>query len=196
MTLSADAGAAAAELDGLVAGVGARVRALRSQQGMTLSELAEATGLSASMVSTVERGRTAPSLGTLARLASGLGVRVASLFSAAPADESPVLRAADQIVDTTPGGLVRRLAVFQPEKDVEVYVDEYPPGSSHASRPSQHPGQEYGVLLEGALEVELGDEVHVVEAGDAVHYEAKQAHLIRNAGSRPARAVWVNVRRL
>jgi len=195
MTLSADA-AGADELDGLVAGVGARVRALRSQQGMTLSELAEATGLSASMVSTVERGRTAPSLGTLARLASGLGVRVASLFSAVPADESPVLRVADQIVDTTPGGLVRRLAVFQPEKDVEVYVDEYAPGASHASRPSQHPGQEYGVLLEGALEVELGDEVHVVGAGDAIHYEAKQAHLIRNTGQRTARAVWVNVRRL
>nr|WP_255480884.1 cupin domain-containing protein [Quadrisphaera sp. RL12-1S] len=183
-------------MDGLVAGVGARVRALRSQRGLTLSELADATGLSASMVSTVERGRTAPSLGTLARLAQGLGVSVASLFAAAPGEGSPVLRAADQIVDTTPGGLVRRLAVFQPDNDVEVYVDEYPPGTSHAARPSQHPGQEYGVLLEGSLEVELGDEVHLVEEGDAVHYEAKQAHLIRNTGGTPARAVWVNVRRL
>jgi len=183
-------------LDALVAGVGLQVRALRAKRGLTLAELAEATGLSASMLSTVERGRTAPSLGTLHRLAAGLGVRVATLLAAPVEEGSPVVRLADQIVDQTPGGVVRRLAVFRPEQDVEVYVDEYPPAASHATRPSQHPGQEHGVVLEGALEVELVDDVHVVEAGDAISYEAKQAHLIRNASPGVTRAVWVNVRRL
>ncbi|GAA2018570.1 XRE family transcriptional regulator [Pseudokineococcus marinus] len=194
---SADEGAGRHDgLGALVAGLGQQVRALRAKRGLTLAELAETTGLSASMLSTVERGRTAPSLATLHRLAEGLGVRVTTLL-AAPAEEgSPVVRLADQIVDQTPGGVVRRLAVFRPEQDVEVYVDEYPPATSHATRPSQHPGQEHGVVLEGVLEVELPDAVHVVEAGDSISYEAKQAHLLRNASPGVTRAVWVNVRRL
>ncbi|MDT0318938.1 MULTISPECIES: XRE family transcriptional regulator [unclassified Streptomyces] len=183
-------------LDEVVTGIGERVRSLRIKKGMTLLELATETGLSASMLSTVERGRTSPSLGTLHRIAEALGVRMASLFVRDGSGDSPVSRRADQVTDRTAGGAVRRLALFRRDQDVEVYVDEYPAGASHAVRPSHHPGHEFGVVVAGSLEVEVNGGVYDLAEGDAIQYAAQQPHLIRNPSDAPAHAVWVNLRRL
>lgn len=184
------------DLEDVVVGIGERVRALRLKNELTLQELAERTNLSLSMLSTVERGRTTASLGTLHAIASALGVQITALFARSGADDTPILNFQDQIRDVTDGGLNRRTALYRADLDIEVYVDEYDPDTAHARAPSQHPGHEIGIVLEGELEIQLGGEIFTASAGDVAQYSAKQAHLIRNASSMPAKAVWINLRRL
>lgn len=184
------------DLDAVVAGIGERIRALRQKNELTLQDLAERTSLSLSMLSTVERGRTTASLGTLHAIARALGVQITTLFAQSGADDSPIVEFRDQIRDVTDGGLHRRTAAYRADLGIEVYVDDFDPHTSHARTPSQHPGDEIGVVLEGELELQLGGEIFSAAAGDVAQFSARRAHLVSNVSDRPARAVWINLRRL
>ncbi|MFJ4220346.1 helix-turn-helix domain-containing protein [Curtobacterium luteum] len=184
------------DLDAVVAGIGDRIRALRLKNELTLQDLAERTSLSLSMLSTVERGRTTASLGTLHAIARALGVQITTLFAQSGADDSPIVEFRDQIRDVTDGGLNRRTAAYRADLGIEVYVDDFDPHTSHARTPSQHPGDEIGVVLEGELELQLGGEIFSAAAGDVAQFSARRAHLVSNVSDRPARAVWINLRRL
>lgn len=187
---------AVGDLGSLIGDVGERIRTLRQRNDFTLQDLGDRTGLSLSMLSAVERGKTSPSLSTLHAIAQALGVQVASFFTRTGGGDSPIVRRSDQIVDTTEGGMVRRTAVYRADFDLEVYVDEFPAGASHARVPSQHPGHEFGVVLDGELSIQLGEEVFTAEAGDVAQFSGRRAHLIVNEGTDNARAVWINLRRL
>ena len=182
-------------LDEVLEGIGTRVRAFRVKNGMTLQELALKSGLSASMLSTVERGQTSPSVGTLHALAEAFGVSLNALFVREDMAQ-PVTRVEEQIIEITAGGVERRLALDNAEHSIELYVDDYPVGAQHALRPSHHAGYEYGVLIEGHLTVDLDDESFDLGPGDAIQYPARRGHLLRNIGDTAAKALWVNVRRL
>ncbi len=184
------------DLDAVVAGIGERIRALRQKNELTLQDLAERTSLSLSMLSTVERGRATASLGTLHAIARALGVQITTLFAQSGADDSPIVEFRDQIRDVTDGGLHRRTAAYRADLGIEVYVDDFDPHTSHARTPSQHPGDEIGVVLEGELELQLGGEIFSAAAGDVAQFSARRAHLVSNVSDRPARAVWINLRRL
>ncbi|GGL79566.1 XRE family transcriptional regulator [Curtobacterium citreum] len=184
------------DLDAVVVGIGERIRALRQKNELTLQDLAERTSLSLSMLSTVERGRTTASLGTLHAIARALGVQITTLFAQSGADDSPIVEFRDQIRDVTDGGLHRRTAAYRADLGIEVYVDDFDPHTSHARTPSQHPGDEIGVVLEGELELQLGGEIFSAAAGDVAQFSARRAHLVSNVSDRPARAVWINLRRL
>lgn len=187
---------AGTELDDLVGNIGERVRVLRQRNSMTLQELSERTGLSLSMLSAVERGKTSPSLATLQAIAQGLSVQVGTLFVRSDGEDSPIIDQADQIVDLTEGGMRRRTAVYRADFDLEVYVDEFAPGTSHARVPSQHPGHEFGIILDGQVDIQLGDDLYTAKAGDVAQFSGRRAHLIENRTDQPARAVWINLRRL
>jgi transcriptional regulator with XRE-family HTH domain len=174
--------------------LGAKLRALRNKRGFTLQALASETGLSASMLSMVERGRASPSIGSLVVLAAALGVHMSSLFEGND-DAEPVNRLADQPVVETPEGVTRRLAIDDNEQNIEVVVNEYPPGTASASRPLHHPGLEYGVVLEGVLTIEFDDASYHLRHGDAIGYSSEVPHRIRNGGGSRARALWINVGR-
>ena len=84
--------------------VGARVRDFRVQKGMTLQQLGEATGVSQSMLSMVERGKASASIGTLMAVADALGVRMSDLLvTEEPARAGTVIRSAEQPIYETDG---------------------------------------------------------------------------------------------
>ena len=182
-------------LDEVLEGIGSRVRSFRLKSGLTLQELALKSGLSASMLSTVERGQTSASVGTLHALAEAFGISLNSFFLRADQSD-PVNRVEEQLIERTAGGVERRLALDNGEHSLELYFDDYPVGARHAIRPSHHAGYEYGLVIEGRLLVELDDESFELNAGDAIQYPARRGHLLSNAGDVPARTVWVNLRRL
>ena len=177
-----------------LAELGGRIRAMRSEQGLTLQMIAERTGLSSSMVSMVERGRTSPSIGTLIAIASALGVHMADLFELdVDGPRDVVQRAADHQVVETANGVMRRLVQVDPRRGLELVVNEYAPGTASAVQVTHHSGHEYGYVLEGVLTVQLQNTAHRLEPGDSIAFESTRPHRIVNEGRRRARAVWVNL---
>lgn len=180
--------------DQTIAMVGARIRTLRSRQGLTLKELAQATGVSVSMLSMLERGVASGSVGTLVSVASALGVHMYDLFDRPqPGTRSPVTRMADQAVAVTSEGATRRVAHHDSAAGVELAVNTYAPGSGSGPTATHHGGREFGVVLTGRLRIELDGDVHDLEPGDAIAYSSALPHRIANTGTTETVAVWVNI---
>jgi transcriptional regulator with XRE-family HTH domain len=173
--------------------IAARVRELRAAHGLSLDALAELSGVSRSNISLIERGESSPTAVVLDKLATAFGVTLASLFeeSAAAQDEpSPVSRARAQAVWTDPGsGYVRRHlspAIRSPIQLVEV---RFPPGKRVAydtgAREVEINQQVW--VIEGAMEITLGDERWRLEAGDCLAMRVDRPTVFRNPTRKPAR---------
>ena len=174
--------------------IGSRVRQLRTERGLTLQALAEMTGLSASLLSLVERGKTSPSIGTLVSIAHAFDVHMTDLMPGAPPPLArPVLRYDEQRVYSTPEGVNRRILRDDRMRGLEVALNEYGPGGRSADSLLHHGGYEYGVVIEGALTVEVDGESYDLGPGDSIAYDSSHPHRIVNNGSSEARAMWVNL---
>jgi len=177
-----------------IAAIGVRVRELRAERGLTLKTLSSAAGVSQSMLSLVERGKASASIGTLFSVASALGVKASDLFSEGPARQTgTVIRAADQPVYEIEQGVTWRVVRQDRARGVEIVINEYAPSTGSTRAPIHHEGYEYGVVLEGALTVELGGAQHIMRRGDTIGYNSAQNHKLWNYGRRRARALWIIV---
>ncbi|PQD97848.1 hypothetical protein CYL16_26045 [Mycobacterium sp. EPG1] len=174
--------------------VGARIRAMRLRQQLTLRDVAERTGVSVSMLSMLERGVSTASVGTLVAVASALGVHMYDLFAHKDgADGSPVTRLSEQTVVRMGEGTTRRVAHNDAAAGLELAVNQYDVGGASGPSATHHDGREFGVLISGQLTVELDGQSHVLEPGDVIAYSSDRPHRIANTGDEPAVAVWVNL---
>lgn len=186
--------AAASSADQTIAQVGARVRTLRSRQGLTLKDVADRTGVSVSMLSMLERGVATASVGTLVSVASALGVHMYDLFDhPANAEVSPVTPLEEQTVMRTNEGATRRVAHHDVVAGLEMAVNTYDVGGASGPVATHHDGREFGVLVSGSLRVELDGDVHELRPGDVIAYNSTKPHRIVNTGTGDAVAVWVNL---
>jgi transcriptional regulator with XRE-family HTH domain len=174
--------------------IGARVRNYRMQKGMTLQQLSEASGVSQSMLSMVERGKTSASIGTLMAIADALGGRMSDLLvTEEPAPSREVIRLAEQPIYETDQGVTWRVVRQDRQRGVEIAINEYRAGTGSTRSPHHHTGYEYGLILEGKLTVELEGTTHLLRRGDTIAYNSSAAHKIWNFGHSSARALWIIV---
>lgn len=168
--------------------LGVRVRGLRSEQGMTLEDLAGRSGVSRAMLSKIERGEKNPTLVVAAKVAEGLGVPVSRLLGEEERREVVVVPRARRMVMRDPEtGFERQL--LSPAfagRGIEFVRNVVPEGSTSGEFPPHRRGvEEYVVVERGKLRVSLADEEYLVEEGDAVYFEADVTHRFDNAGSGP-----------
>jgi len=175
--------------------LGERVLAIRRQRGFMLREVSERTGASIAMLSMIERGRSNPSIGTLHALADAFGVRMSELLhSIEPPDQHSIIRRAEnQDVIRGAEGVERRIMIDDPQLGYELAENRYEPGTVSARARIHHQGYEFGFVLEGQLEVTVGDRVHVARTGDAIQLDSTQPHRFRNPGPHVTRTLWVNI---
>ena len=179
-----------------LAAIGLRIRTARGTRGMTLQTLAARSGLSASMLSLVERGRASPSIGSLIVIASALEIAMSDLIVAnAQSIEDVVVRRSDQRVIETADHVVRRLLKEDRGRGVSVAINEYAPGTGSDRASLSHKGHEYGFVLDGELTVEIDGTLHQMGRGDLIAYNSRRPHRIWNHGLRPVRALWFNIDR-
>lgn len=187
---------AARTVNGTLRQVGARIRQARLRRGLTLVQIARATGLSPSMISMVERGVAAPSIGALVALSDALGVSMASLFGPVLAGgrrRSPVTRRGQQPVVNTGRGVQRRLVLRDAADHIELAENTYLPGAASADAPIHHQGREFGVVLSGRLRVEVDGVAYVLRPGDAIQFDSTHPHRFTNVGKEVVRTLWINV---
>jgi transcriptional regulator with XRE-family HTH domain len=172
--------------------VGERLREIRRQRRATLRTVADRSGLSESFLSQVERGRSNASIGSLRRIAEALGVTVADLFEPSGPPGPRVLRRNERPALSF-GVLGRKLLLTpRPLQALEVFVGELDVGGSTGVAPYSHgDSEELFVVLNGSVQLSLGDEVHDLETGDSIVYRSSVPHRITNVGDQLAEAMWV-----
>lgn len=166
--------------------LGAKMRDRRRDRGLTLVELAARTGLSIGFLSQVERDITAPSLSSLALIASGLDARIHDFIREPP--PSAVHHHDDQHRSTfaiEDGALTyERLSGTFPGKQLNAIRMDVPAG--YRSEETSHEGEEFVFVLSGSIRYVLADRPIDLAAGDSLHFAARDRHRVENQSGRPA----------
>ncbi|WP_219418979.1 helix-turn-helix domain-containing protein [Pseudonocardia nigra] len=165
--------------------LGRRVQAARLDRGLTLQDVAAASGVSVSMLSSVERGAKAPTVVVLDRVASGLGVPLARLLAESDADRVVVRRRAEHEVVHEAGGWARTiLTPVVPGVNFEWVRTTLPSGCDAGAFPAYAAGShEFVVVDAGELTLTLDAREVVLGAGDVVYFAADVAHRYANRGA-------------
>lgn len=191
-------GAVAAESDPVVAGgvasdgIGRHLRRERLEQGLTLEQLADRTGLSRSYLSNVERDVNSPTINTLRTIVDALGTTLSRLFHAVES-ERRVLTRPDQRIELTRAGVEGvTYTLLNPEHGgrLEMMLLEVAPGAGSGDRPHTHAGEEVGVLLSGELDYWVDGVHHRLQPGDCVSFPSSTPHRYSNPGEVPSVCVW------
>jgi transcriptional regulator with XRE-family HTH domain len=178
-------------MEELIANLGKKLRYYRTKKDITLKALAESIGVTPSLLSQIEHGKAAPSIGTLKALADVFEVPIGILFemSSKPAVSPHVKKNTFKRI-MTEGNILHSLLSPGCE-DLEVFLNDFPPGAMTGEKPYSHDGVECGYLLEGQLSVEVEGKEYVLEEGDSVILESFRPHRVVNKSDKPAKAVWV-----
>lgn len=187
--------------------LGARIRTLRMDQGLSLRKVAELLGISPSALSQIERGKMRPSVTRLYQIMSILDLPMSAVFGTehtgppppAPtepkSDEIVVQRDEDARTLTLDHGVRYRRLTPVAVPGMTVFESVYPAGSSSSQHAEYvcHNGREIGNVLSGRLVVDVGFESYELGPGDSIMYPSTTPHRISNPGDTPAVAIWMNI---
>ena len=180
--------------------IGDKLRALRLKKKMGLVELGRHTGLSAAMLSKVERGKLFPTLPTLLRIALVFSVGLEYFFS----DDQKrhvigIVRSGERkrFPERTDGRDIsfyfESLDFAAVERKLNAYYAEFQPLQPGKSRPHHHSGVEFLSVLRGKLELRIGTQDHILESGDSIYFDSSLPHSYRRVGQKPCGAIVVTV---
>ena len=172
--------------------IGERLKRYRLEKKMTLKMIEESSGVSATHISEIERGKSSPTVGALTRIAQAMGEEPSYFVEA---DELPVT----SVLSRTHR---RRFRFVEPPVEIESISGPIPhsrvsfmkmtweQGAVATGNVNRHEGEEFILLLKGILEVHVDEERFVLKEGDSLHYHASNPHRIENIGEGPCQA-WV-----
>ena len=178
--------------------IGAKIRALRLRKKIGLVDLGKHTGLSPALLSKIERGRLFPTLPTLLRIALVFGVGLEYFFAGAREKPLVAITRKSQRVELPerPGAreaAYRFASLDYPatERRFNCYYAEFFPLAVDKLHPHEHAGVEFIYVIAGTLSIHMNGEEHVLEAGDAIYFDATSPHAYRRSGGRACSAIVV-----
>ncbi|WP_299772249.1 helix-turn-helix domain-containing protein [uncultured Pseudoteredinibacter sp.] len=172
------------ELDSSEAGLplGRRLQLLRERNGWSQRELAKRSGVTNSVISTIEQGRVSPSISSLEKILSGFPVSLREFFTFDPDAEAPVFFDVEEMEPRQFEGLQSRRLFAHQGVAVTHVVYQGSLGEMASSSPSlyQRDGMTVGVIISGQLEVTVGGQVRLLNAGEGYQFDQSRPHCIRN----------------
>jgi transcriptional regulator with XRE-family HTH domain len=171
--------------------IGARLKAMRSASALSQRQLAERAGVPHAQISNVEKNKVSPSVATLRKILGGLGVSMADFFEPErQLPQGPFFKA-DELVDLTSkvaasaigdgsGRMSFRQVGDARAVNLQILHEVYEPLADTGETRLQHASSEGGYVIEGELEVTVGEEIRILKAGEAYLFDSRIPHRFRN----------------
>ncbi len=168
--------------------VGTNLRRLRTKRGLSLERLAQLSGVSRAMLGQIELGQSAPTINVLWKIARALEVTFSALISSRTSSGALVLRSSESKILTSKDRSFqsRALFPFDAPRRVEFYELRLAPGGVEDADAHPPGTSENLVVTAGSMDIEVAGEVHRLEAGDSILFEADSPHAYRNPGKNEA----------
>ena len=171
--------------------IGARLKAMRAASDLSQRELAKLAGVPHAQISNVEKNKVSPSVATLRKILAGLGVAMADFFEAERKLQPGPFFTADGLIDLTSkvaanaigdgsGRMTFRQVGDARALNLQILHEVYEPHADTGETRLQHASSEGGYVIEGELEVTVGEEVRVLKAGEAYLFDSRIPHRFRN----------------
>jgi transcriptional regulator with XRE-family HTH domain len=172
--------------------IGPRIRDLRTERGLTLGEMAEQVGCSPSFISQVERGKVSPSIATLKKITTVLNATIVDLFLDSFNLEPVVMHERDRVEITMKSwkAKVNLLVRSTHGKRMQPFFTVLRPGGG-ASDVYSHQGEEFGLILDGELELTLNGSTYRLKKNDSFYFSSQIPHSWVNPSEGETRIVWV-----
>jgi transcriptional regulator with XRE-family HTH domain len=165
--------------------VGARLRAVRKMRGFSQRELAKRVGVTNSTISLIEQNRVSPSVGSLKKVLDGIPMALADFFTLEIESGEPerfVYKVEEQPDLGNEGVQYFMIGSGRPDRQMCIMREVMAPGSDTGEEMLCHDGEEGGVVIQGALELTVGDRVEVLGPGEGYYFESSRPHRFRNVG--------------
>ncbi|MHB1101778.1 MAG: helix-turn-helix domain-containing protein [Devosia sp.] len=175
--------------------MGLRIRSLRHQRGLSVNELAAKAGVSAGIISHIERGKANPSLRTLERIRTALGVPLSAILEETRdgnASRMSFVRRANDRPHFDVGKYPLRKEHLSPTggRDLEVMIIHFPAGSQSEDVVIGD-GEKAGLVLSGEVRLVVGDAEATLFEGDSFQFDSNVAHKVLNDSSSEASILWI-----
>jgi len=185
--------------------IGDEIRRVRLSRKLSLRSVASAIGVSASLLSQVETGKTQPSVSTLYTLVNHLGISLDGLMKGRVQGQNSddisgyedghhgiVQRRSENPTIEMENGVVWERLADGGKDDADPLMVTYEPGSSSSveAKMMRHDAIEYGVIIEGTLTLRIESDVHELYPGDSFSFDANRLHMYENNSAKAARGIW------
>lgn len=174
--------------------VGEKIKSLRIEKSLSLEELAQQSGLSATILQDIENHKIAPPLGNIVTLAKVLEVPVGELFgdsgdspfSISRSDDRTTVNRFDSTEKESCGYSYEGLGQHKRNRQMEPFIVTLNSDESHDVLANQHIGEEFIFVLEGQVKVSLSDHTDILNKGDSIYYDSIIPHKVSCHGGKPA----------
>lgn len=179
--------------------VGARLRALRTQFGLSQRQLADAAGVPHGQISMIETNRSSPSVASLRKILGGFGISMSEFFEPEAVSTQKPFFTPSEMRDLTSllyqgDNLAQQKIEIRQVGDAKIHGlqilhERYEAGADTGASMIEHEANEGGIVISGEVEVTVGEEVRVLKAGDAYLFNSREPHRFRNISDRPAEVI-------
>lgn len=168
--------------------VGVRIRQARLDKKLSLDAMANETGLSKDVIKKIESGEQRPSVGTLLQLSRTL--QLSSGFLLKESDDSVEARV-DAYTKRTDNYAYTPLSPGAENNHLKAFRIVVEAGAGHEGVGFQHEGEEFAYVLDGEVEIQVGDHINVLKTGESLHFNSGIKHDLRNIGDHDAELIVV-----
>jgi len=179
--------------------VGEKIKQLREKKGLSLKEVADATGFSTALLSQMESHLVSPSLGSIIKLAKALEVRVGDFFGETEGEPFAIVRKDERKTvsrfaskeGVSYGYSYESLGFEKKDRRMEPFIVTLEPATLKTSKTSAHEGEEFIFVLEGEMQVILGNHTDILYPGDSIYYDSNIPHRVQCHQDKVARILAV-----
>ena len=169
--------------------IGAKIKALRIANDLTLEELASRSELTKGFLSQLERDLTSPSISTLEDILEALGTNLSEFFAAEP-EEQIVFHQADFFIDEGEDHTIEWIIPNAQKNSMEpIRLTLQPGGISEELLP--HEGEEFGYVLKGTIKLIFGTQKYTLHTGESFTFPSTKRHHLENPGRHDAVVLWI-----
>ena len=170
--------------------LGKKIKQMRNHKGLTQEELADRCELTKGYISQLENNLNSPSIATLTDILSALGSNLSEFFQ--EEREEKIVFSKNEFIEKDADGVLINWLIPNAQKNMmEPILVELAEGAETAGD-IPHEGEEFGYVLEGKIDILLGNKRHLCKKGEAFYYSASKPHSILNKGKGKAKFLWIS----
>jgi len=170
--------------------VGGHLRAVRIMYGLSQRELAKRAGVTNGTISLIEQNRVSPSISSLKKVLDGIPMSLAEFFTLDLNTSPQVFYGREELIDLGDSDVSLRLvAAKRANRAMAILHERYRPGADTGADMLSHKGEEGGIVVSGKVELTVGGQTRILNAGDAYYFQSSVPHRFRNPGPEPCEII-------
>ncbi len=170
--------------------IGKRLKQIRLRLALSQRQLARQSGVANATISQIEAGKLNPTVSMLKKVLDGIPISLGDFFGDEFETLDRVFFRASELTEIADGGVsFRQVGKNLGNRSIQLIQERYQPGAGTGKHAITHEGEECGIILNGRLEVTVGDDTAVLAKGDAYYFKSNRPHQFRNIGNEPCELI-------